>query len=84
MTIGKEHSASSSANPLKIKKYMFHIKKSKDGQYYWTFHNTFGNTETIAQSETYVSRQSCKDSITLMKEYCATATVQESLATAAT
>lgn len=55
------------ANALYMSGYSFEIKQSRDGQYYWTFHNNTGNTEAIAQSETYTTKQSCINSLALLQ-----------------
>jgi uncharacterized protein YegP (UPF0339 family) len=52
---------------LLIPSYRFEIKLAKDGQFYWVLHNTRGNVEPVAQSETYTTKQSCINSINLVK-----------------
>jgi uncharacterized protein YegP (UPF0339 family) len=48
---------------LNIEQYEFRIHRSQNQQFYWTLHNTRGNVEPVAQSETYTSKQSAQHSI---------------------
>lgn len=57
--------------------YEFVIKDSINGQFYWIFHNTVGNTEPICQSETYTSKQSCQTSIDILRSSAGSATVSD-------
>lgn len=67
------------SNPLALAavlaagQYVFKIHKSRDGQFYWTFHNTAGNTEVICQSETYTTKQNAQNAIDLVKRFSASA-----------
>jgi uncharacterized protein YegP (UPF0339 family) len=57
--------------------YEFKIRKSKDGQFYWTLHNTRGNVEAVAQSETYKSKQSAYAEIQQIMRLAATAVITD-------
>lgn len=57
--------------------YEFVIRKSKDHQFYWVLHNTKGNTEPFAISETYTSKQSCQESIATVKRVAASAGIAD-------
>jgi uncharacterized protein YegP (UPF0339 family) len=43
----------------------FEIRKATNGQYYWVFQGN--NNEVICQSEIYVSKDSAKNSIQVVK-----------------
>jgi uncharacterized protein YegP (UPF0339 family) len=60
--------------------YRFEIKNSRDGQFYWILHNTRGNTEPFAQSETYTTKENCIRSIDLVKAQAASATTHDNTA----
>lgn len=64
-------------NALLANSYRFEINRSKDRQFYWTLHNTVGNTEPFAQSETYTSKQSCLESIERVRSNAARATIKD-------
>jgi uncharacterized protein YegP (UPF0339 family) len=57
--------------------YEFVIHRSRDNQYYWTYSNIRGNTEPIAISEMYTTKQSCKDSIAKVKDGANSAVVRD-------
>jgi uncharacterized protein YegP (UPF0339 family) len=57
--------------------YEFKILKSRNDQFYWTLHNTRGNTEPVAQSETYTSKQSAHDEIRQIMRLASTALVTD-------
>jgi uncharacterized protein YegP (UPF0339 family) len=57
--------------------YEFKIHKSKDGQFYWTIHNTKGNKEPVATSETYTSKQNAEHSISQVKRLAAGAVITD-------
>lgn len=56
---------------------VFRIHRSSNNQFYWTFHNTRGNTEPMAQSETYVNKQGCQHSIDQLRKFAAAATIED-------
>ncbi len=56
---------------------VFKIRRSSNNQFYWTFHNVRGNTEPMAQSETYTSKQSCEHSIDQLKRFAANAAIDD-------
>lgn len=60
--------------------YEFKIQRSKDKQFYWTLHNTVGNTEPFAQSEMYTTKQSCQESIQNVKSHAAAAKINDTTA----
>lgn len=55
--------------------YEFQIHKAKDNGYFFTYRNTQGNTEPICWSETYTTKQSCRDAIQKVKDGAATAQI---------
>lgn len=57
--------------------YEFKIQWSADRQFYWTLHNTRGNVEVVAQSETYTSKQSARDEITKIQRLAGTALITD-------
>lgn len=57
--------------------YEFKIQESRDRQYYWTLHNTRGNTEPVAMSEMYTSKQSAQHSIDQVKRFALSALVTD-------
>ncbi|AXM89109.1 DUF1508 domain-containing protein [Anoxybacillus ayderensis G10] len=56
----------------------FKIKLSGDGQYYFVL--VAPNNEIIATSETYVTKQKCKEGIEAVKKYAADADVEDETA----
>lgn len=62
---------------LLSEQYEFKIHKSTNGQFYWTLHNTKGNRESVATSETYTSKQSAEHSINQVKRLAAGAIVTD-------
>lgn len=65
------------AGLLRAGQYEFKIRRSVNGQFYWTLHNTRGNVESVAQSETYVSKQSAYDEINQIKRLAADALITD-------
>ncbi len=55
--------------------YQFSILQNKQGQFYFVFHNTHGNTEPICWSEAYTTRQSCAEAANKVKVGAASAPV---------
>jgi uncharacterized protein YegP (UPF0339 family) len=53
----------------------FEIKKSQEGQYYFTL--IASNNEVIATSETYTTKQSCEDGIDSVKRNAPNARVDD-------
>ena len=58
-------------------KYEFTIRWSKDKQFYWTLHSARGNTEAVATSETYTTKESAEHSINQIKQLVAAADIQD-------
>ena len=54
---------------------MFKIRKSVEGQYYFTLHAA--NNEIIATSEMYESKQGCENGIESVRQFAPTAPVEE-------
>lgn len=52
---------------LSTMNYEFVVRQSKDGQYYFTYRNSRGNTEPICWSENYTTKQACLDAIDKVK-----------------
>jgi len=50
---------------FELKRFKFEIHKSKNKQFYFVL--VASNGETILTSETYKSKQACKEGITLIK-----------------
>lgn len=57
--------------------YEFQIRRSGDHQFYWTLHNTNGNREPVATSETYTSKQSAEHSIQQVRQFAGSAKVTD-------
>lgn len=57
--------------------YEFTIRWSQDRQFYWTLHNTRGNVEPVATSETYVSKEGALHSIRQIMALAATANIDD-------
>lgn len=55
----------------------FRIQKNEKGQFYWTAHRLTGNKEVFGISEMYTSKQSAQHSINLLKQFAASATVED-------
>ena len=62
-------------------RYEFTIRRSDNRQFYWTLHNTRGNTEPFAISEMYTTKQSCQESIATVKRVAASADVVDASGT---
>jgi uncharacterized protein YegP (UPF0339 family) len=60
--------------------YEFTIRWSEDKQFYWTLHNTRGNTEPVAVSETYTTKASAKHSIDQVMALAGTARIDDKTA----
>lgn len=54
---------------------MFEINKSSDGQYYFLL--KAGNGKTIATSEMYTTKDSCKNGIQSVKDNASTAEIKD-------
>jgi uncharacterized protein YegP (UPF0339 family) len=62
---------------LAPKQYRFTLHRSHDGQFYFTYHNSRGNTETICTSETYTTKESCVDAINIVRSGAKDATFED-------
>jgi uncharacterized protein YegP (UPF0339 family) len=62
---------------LAPKQYRFTVRLSRDGQFYFTYHDSRGNTEPICTSETYTSKESCVDAINAIRSGAANASFED-------
>lgn len=53
----------------------FHVKKSSNNQFYWTF--VASNGETLVTSETYTTKQNAKHAIEVVQKEAANAQISD-------